>query len=118
MFSDQAVQHGFHAQEDGIDIQQARLKNLLPAEGQQLSGECGSPLGSFVDLFSVAACVAVSRQILEQKCGVAEDRGEQIVKVVRDTAGELPDRLHSLRLPQLFFKLMLVGDVAEHNDSV
>ena len=32
---------------------------------------------------------------------VAEDRGEQVVEVVRDAAGETPDRLHLLRLREL-----------------
>ena len=35
--------------------------------------------------------------------GVAEDGGEHVVEVVRDAAGEPPDRFHLLRLAQLRF---------------
>ena len=37
----------------------------------------------------------------EHRFAVAEDRGQQVVEVVRDAAGELADRLHLLRLVQL-----------------
>ena len=47
----------------------------------------------------------VGRELLEQQVGVAEDRGEQVVEVVRDAAGEPADRFHLLRLPELLFAL-------------
>ena len=40
---------------------------------------------------------------------VAENRGEEIVEVVRDTAGEAADPLHFLRLDELFFEPALLG---------
>ena len=43
----------------------------------------------------------------------AGDDGEHVVEVVRDAAGELADRLHLLRLPQLLFGRELLRDVAQ-----
>ena len=37
----------------------------------------------------------------EHELAVAEDAGQQVVEIVRDPAGELADRLHLLRLPEL-----------------
>ena len=42
-------------------------------------------------------------EILEEELGVARDRREQIVEVVRDTAGELADGLETLRAVQPLF---------------
>ena len=37
---------------------------------------------------------------------VADDRGEQVVEVVRDAAGEPADRFHLLRLAELLFAIV------------
>src|SRR3712207_7309112 len=41
------------------------------------------------------------RSLLQDEVAVGEHAGEQVVEVVGDAAGELPDRLHLLRLPEL-----------------
>ena len=41
-----------------------------------------------------------------------DDPGQEIVEVVRDAAGQLPDRLHFLGLPELLFQVLTLGDVA------
>jgi len=52
--------------------------------------------------------VAHRMQILksrEYKVTEADDGSHHVVEVVGDTAGELPDRVHPLRLPKLCFAL-------------
>ena len=49
----------------------------------------------------VAARRIVVRQLLEQQVGVAEDRGQDVVEVVRDPAGQPTHGFHLVRLPQL-----------------
>src|ERR1051325_202079 len=39
-----------------------------------------------------------------EQLGIGEDDGEQVVEVVRDAAGELPDRFHLLRLAELLLE--------------
>ncbi len=41
----------------------------------------------------------------------ADNRGQQIIEVVRDAAGQLAHRFHLLRLPQCVLTLAVVGDV-------
>ena len=43
---------------------------------------------------------------------IAEDDREQIVEVVRDAAGELPDGIHALGLGRALLQLVLLGHVA------
>ncbi len=41
----------------------------------------------------------------------AHDNGQHIVEVVGDAAGQLADGLHLLRLAQLVFQAVLLGDI-------
>ena len=58
------------------------------------------------------------RRVLERKRRVAADRGQHVVEVVRDAAGEAADRLQLLALPQLLLELLLAGHVLGHPDHV
>ena len=56
--------------------------------------------------------------VLERERRVAADRGQHVVEVVRDAAGEAADRLQLLALPQLLLELLLAGHVLGHRDHV
>jgi hypothetical protein len=47
----------------------------------------------------------------EQKVGIADDRGQHVVEIVRHAAGELTDRLHLLRLGEVLLKGLLLRRV-------
>ena len=51
-------------------------------------------------------------EVAEQEAGVALDRGEQVVEVVGDAAGEAAEHLHLLRLGQLALQPLPGADVA------
>ena len=48
-------------------------------------------------------------QLLQQQFGIAANRRQQVVEVVRDAAGEPADRFHLLRVAQLLFELSARG---------
>ena len=55
----------------------------------------------------------------EQEVGKSDDRGQNIVEIMRDAAGELADRLQLLALSNLLFEHALLGNVdTEHQCSV
>ena len=54
-----------------------------------------------LDLLDVRAARIAGVEAVEEQVRVAEDRGQHVVEVVRDAAGEAADRLHLLRLAQL-----------------
>ena len=58
------------------------------------------------DLFDVVPHRVALGQAREQHLAVAHDDGQDIVEVVRDTAGQSPHGLHLLRVPQLLFRLV------------
>ena len=79
-------------------------QDLPAAEGEQLSGQRRGAIGGVEDLLDVG----VQRRALQglhQQLRVAANRGEQVVEVVRDAARQPADRLHLLRVTQLFLEL-------------
>ena len=52
----------------------------------------------------------------EEQVGEADDRGQHVVEVVGDAAGELADRLHLLALRELLLERALLGDVEGVDD--
>lgn len=66
---------------------------------------------ALLDLHDVAKGRVAWSRAQEQQIAKSDYRGQQIVEIVRDTTGELADRLHLLRLRKLSFKIFLFGDV-------
>ena len=68
---------------------------------------------------SMRLSLSASSRLRSGEVGGAEDRGQQIVEVVREAAGQLAERLHLLRAEQLLarflepqLRLALLGHVA------
>jgi hypothetical protein len=97
---------------------------LLAAEGEDLAHEVGGAAATLHDLLDVAHRLAVALQALAEQVGETQDRGQDVVEVVRDAAGEGADGLHLLRPQELRFEVialrfgtLALGDVdrdAEH----
>ena len=99
-------------------FEQLGLQHLLAAEREQLPGEQRGALGRLADLVQVGAERRALVGLLERERRVAADRGQHVVEVVRDAAGEPADRLQLLALPQLLLELLLLGHVLGHRDHV
>ena len=59
----------------------------------------------------------VGVEAVERHLAEADDGGQQVVEVVGDAAGQLPDRFHLLRLPELLLEPLQLGDVAREADQ-
>ncbi len=64
-------------------------------------------------ILAIAASCGRSGDCVRQDLDRAGDDGEDVVEVVRDAAGELPDRFHLLRLAKLRFGRDLFGQIAD-----
>ena len=60
---------------------------------------------------------SVGLMVGEQQVGIADDRGQHVVEVVRDAAGELADRLHLLPLREILLQGALLGRVEREHDG-
>ena len=93
-----------------------RPQRLPPREGQKLADQAGGPVGVLLDVHDVLEGRVARPVVGEQEVGEADDRGQHVVEVVRDAAGELADRLHLLALRELLLERALLGDVEGIDD--
>ena len=93
---------------------------LTARKRQKLLDQPGAVLGSPRRRAGVPRRGRVAVQARRQQFEIADDRGQQIVEIMRDAAGQLADRLHFLGLPQLLFHRLALGDVARcrHDEPV
>ena len=88
------------SRDDGVQVEHTGLQHLAAAEREQLARERRRAGSGLLDLLGMTAQARVALAV-DQELAVAGDRGEEVVEVVRDAAGEPADRLHLLRLPKL-----------------
>ena len=117
VLADEAAQHHRQVVHERVQIERARLQDLLAREGQQLRRQRGRAQGGAMDLIGVAAVRRVALEHGEQDLRVAAHRGEDVVEVVRHAAGEAADRLHALRVLQLRLEPLVLGDVVREGDD-
>ena len=99
VLAERAAHQRLHAGEQFRDVGRARLEHLPAAEREQPPRQVGAALGRHAHRFGERAQLVVEQA--GQHVGVEQDRGQQIVEVVRDAAGELAERFDPLRLGEL-----------------
>ena len=103
--ADQAAQHRLDLADGFVQVEHPRLQHLPAAEREELLRERRRPIAGRADLLGEAPLALVGERRREE-LGVAVDREEQVVEVVRDAACEPSDRLHLLRLAKLLGGLL------------
>ncbi len=98
--TEDAAQQAHRVHHDIGEIDEAGLRGVRPREGEHLLRDDGGPLGGATDLQQIFVGLLALVGGGQQQVGVAEDRRELIVEIVRDAAGqaaqcgELPQRAH------------------------
>ena len=113
---DQRTEHRLHLDDDAVQVQELGGQHLLAAEREELARQQGRAVGRLPDLVQVRLQLRALRGMLECEGRVAADRGEHVVEVVGDAAGEPADRLELLALTQLLLEQLALGDVLGHPD--
>src|SRR5687768_8062359 len=93
-----------------VEVENLRFQDLLAAECQKLPRQRACPLTRFLNLLDIAAERSSRLQLLEVQVAVTDDRGEEVVEIMSDASSEFSHRFHLLRLPELFFKSLALGD--------
>ena len=91
---------------------------FVPREGQELLSQAGCAAHRQLDLLDEQLGVDVTAHLVEEQIGIPADARELIVEVMRHAAGELPDGLHLLTLPQAELELLALADVARERTAV
>ena len=109
--ADQPAQQHLQFRQHVVELQRLRAQRLPAREGEQLPHQPRRAIGVLLDLHDVLEGRIGRPVIGEQQVGIADDRGQHIVEVVRDAAGELADRLHLLALGEILLQRALLGGV-------
>ena len=113
MVPPEQVRHVLH---QPVDVDRLHLERMLAREGEQALHQRRGALGGLAGIGEPAAHALLAVEAAQREIEIADDRGEQIVEVVRDAAGEAADRLHLLRLPQCFLGRLAARDLlAQHS---
>ena len=111
-FAERAAQELAEARHQLVGVERLRRQRLLAREGEQTVGQRCGALGALLRHVARAGDArgrGRGRQVRElavDDLKPAEHDGQEVVEVVGDAAGELPDRLHLLRLAQRFLGLL------------
>ena len=109
--ADQPAQQHLQFRQHVVELQRLRAQRLAAREGEQLAHEARRAIGVLLDLHDVLEGRIGRPVIGEQQIGIADDRGQHVVEVMRDAAGELADRLHLLALREILLQRALLGRV-------
>lgn len=81
------------------------MQRLTPCKGQQALHQRPCPLGRLGGAGDQPLLARTAQPLLLQQVERADDRGEQIVEVMRHAPGQLAHRLHLLRLAERVHRL-------------
>ena len=90
-------------------------EQLLAAEGEQLPREPGGLLAGLANQPRLLAGSHPAAPL--EQFRVADDRGQQVVEIVRHAAGEPADRFQLLRMAKLLLGLVQVSSVRRKSGS-
>jgi hypothetical protein len=89
------------------------LDHLLSAESEQLTRNRRRAICGAEDRFRILVKHRIFSRVLQQVLGVSANYHQKIIEVMGNTAGQLADRFHALRSPELLFQFPFVGDIAD-----
>ncbi len=95
------------------DVDRVGLEGLAPGEGEQALDQLGALLGGAAGHADDLPVLLLQRQPPLDQPEPAEYGCEQVVEVMGDTPGQLPDRVHLAGLEELVLELLAVADVEQ-----
>src|SRR5439155_26733381 len=99
--------------DDGVEVEDFRLDDLLAAEGEELAGEGFAALAGLLDFAQEFALRIGAIEPAQDDLAVAKDDREQVVEVMGDAAGELAEDLHLLGEAALLVEQLELGKVMD-----
>ena len=115
--ADEAAQQVRELGQDVGQVEGLRLQRLAARERQQLTHQSGGAVGVLLDLHDVGEGLVARRVAQQQEVAEPDHRGQEIVEVVGDAAGELTDGLHFLGLNELLLERPPLGGIHQVRDQ-
>ena len=109
--AERALKEVAHAVEQRGNIDRGRVEVLLARKGEHALGQRRAAFGALHRCVDQPLRARIVRQLLAQQIEISDHRHQEIVEVVSDTAGELAEALHLLRLKELLLSLLACGNL-------
>ena len=90
------------------------VERLATRERQQLTGQQRRAIGRRPDRVEIARPPLIGEAVPLQQVRGSADHRQQVVEIVCDAPGELPDRFELLRLPQLLLDRLALRRPLDH----
>src|ERR1019366_6715274 len=91
ILTNEAAEHLLHVGNDGVNTHRADLKNLFPAEREELARECRGSSRRVAYFLNVGPYIFGRADVGQEHRAVIHDHSQQIVEIMGDAAGELTD---------------------------
>ena len=101
VLANNTAEQRFDTPQHPVQIEDLRLQDLPPTEREKLARQARSSVNGRLDLLEVLLNVMGRPEVQRDQLRVAANDHEQVVEVVRDPTGQLPDGFHLLRLAEL-----------------
>ena len=101
VLAERALEERLEVGDDVVQDRATRATGLVAAEDRQLPRQRGAAPAGAPDLLDVGAHRGALIELVDDELGVVDDHPEDVVEVVGDAAGELPDRLEAAGLAEL-----------------
>lgn len=118
IFGDQAFEHGEEVVDGVGEVDDDALFFLGTGEGEEAFDEIDAAFGGFLDFGDMFGVGGVWGHVAGHGVGIAQDDGEEVVKVVGDAGGETADGFEALGPADLLFVFPAVGDVVDHDQPL
>ena len=115
---DDLAQQDRDIRQEIADIQRFHAEGLLARKGEQFAHQAGGPGDGLVDRLQLGIVRVADRVAVQEFIAIEPDGREQIVEIMRHTAGELADGLHFVGLAELAFQLLPGGHIDDIGDPL
>ncbi len=114
---ERASHHLERLSHDAANVDRRALAALAAAVVEDLLDERAATRRSGEHVLRIALPCRVRGRFFEEHFAVREDAAQHVVEVVRDAAGEPPDRFHLLGLAQPLSEPLALGNVHDRPDE-
>src|SRR5436309_3178718 len=113
IFADEPKQGAFEICDNGIDFHDDGFARLSATESKELLSQSGRAPGGGANFGDMIGQGSFDLAFVEEQIAVTENRGEKIIEIMGDAAGQLPECFHFLRAAELVLELFARGDIHE-----
>ena len=111
IFTDHSSEHLGRLHDQAVEIDDPRFQRLPASVGQELSREFGRSVGNLENFAKVISYRCVTGHSPQRQLRMADNSGQQVVEIVRDSTSKVANSLHLLCLAKLFFKMSALADI-------